>query len=166
MEQITLSTTVTEKRGRGRPRKPDAMTNAQRQAAFRARHKGEGKAVTVTKNVPVVGDAYDDLVFENDRLREELAQAKRELAELRREFREPVGKKWSYRQITALAEAEIQHHVDKAAESGHGSNGWLLRRGYAYGVQMFWYALTCGWQNDGDNDRIDALARGVTSNGK
>ncbi|CAB3774930.1 hypothetical protein [Paraburkholderia humisilvae] len=35
---------VTEKQGRGRPRKPDAMTNAQRQAAFRARRKAAGKA--------------------------------------------------------------------------------------------------------------------------
>lgn len=166
MQEFALPENVTEKRGRGRPRKADSMTNAQRQAAFRARHKGDVKAVTVTKNVPVVVDAYDDLVLENDRLREELAQAKRDLAELRREFREPVGKKWSYRQITALAEAEIRHHVAKAAESGHGSNGWLLRSGYADGVQMFWYALTCGWQNDGDNDRIRALACGVTRNEK
>src|SRR5882762_2146823 len=63
---------VTEKRGRGRPRKENALSNAQRQAAFRARHKGQAKPVTVTKNV---ADAYDDLVIENDRLREELAAA-------------------------------------------------------------------------------------------
>src|SRR5579863_496077 len=65
---------VTEKRGRGRPRKENALSNAQRQAAFRARHKGQAKFVTVTKNV---ADAYDDLVIENERLREELAQLRR-----------------------------------------------------------------------------------------
>ena len=65
---------VTEKRGRGRPRKENALSNAQRQAAFRARHKGQAKSVTVTKNV---ADAYDDLVIENERLREELAQLRR-----------------------------------------------------------------------------------------
>ncbi|WP_233859988.1 hypothetical protein [Paraburkholderia sp. HD33-4] len=62
---------VTEKRGRGRPRKPDAMSNAQRQAAFRARHKADEKPVTVTKN------EYDELAVECERLRKELAQARR-----------------------------------------------------------------------------------------
>jgi hypothetical protein len=66
---------VTEKRGRGRPRKPDALTNAQRQAAFRARRKAAGKAVTVTKK------DYDEIVLEHERLREALAQARRALAE-------------------------------------------------------------------------------------
>ena len=58
---------VTEKRGRGRPRKENALSNAQRQAAFRARHKGQAKSVTVTKNV---ADAYDDLVVEERNSRE------------------------------------------------------------------------------------------------
>ena len=38
------------KRGRGRPRKPDAMTNAQRQAAYRQRQRAASINVTVTKN--------------------------------------------------------------------------------------------------------------------
>jgi hypothetical protein len=67
-----ISLAVTEKRGRGRPRKSDAMTNAQRQAAFRARH---GKPVTVTKK------EHNELMLECERLREELAQARRALAE-------------------------------------------------------------------------------------
>ncbi|NRD85008.1 hypothetical protein FG484_20760 [Burkholderia pseudomallei] len=71
---------VTEKRGRGRPRKEGgAMTNAQRQAAYRARNKAAGKPVTVTKNIPAAADGYDELVLENDRLREELAQVRRDL---------------------------------------------------------------------------------------
>jgi len=52
-----------------RPRKPDALTNAQRQAAFRARRKAAGKAVTVTKK------DYDEIVLEHERLREALAKA-------------------------------------------------------------------------------------------
>jgi hypothetical protein len=135
------------------------MTNAERQAAFRARRKSAGEGVTVTKKVVVPIDGYDELVLENDRLREELAQAKRELAVQRHAFREPVGKKWSYRQITALAEREIRHHAGEAAKSGRGSNVWLVRSGYADGVRSFWYALTCGWQIDGDADRLDALIR-------
>jgi hypothetical protein len=53
------------------------MTNAQRQAAFRARHKADEKPVTVTKN------EYDQLALECERLREELAQARREIAKPR-----------------------------------------------------------------------------------
>ncbi|MEQ5843005.1 hypothetical protein N0A02_26475 [Paraburkholderia acidicola] len=54
------------------------MSNAERQAAFRARRAAEGKTVTVTKNIPAVVDGYDELVRENDRLREELARVRRE----------------------------------------------------------------------------------------
>jgi len=75
-----ISLLVTEKRGRGRPRKPDAMSNAQRQAAWRARHRAE-KAATVTKNVP---PAVDALQAECERLRSELAQARRQLESMPR----------------------------------------------------------------------------------
>ncbi|WP_063533139.1 hypothetical protein [Burkholderia sp. MSMB1589WGS] len=71
---------VTENRGRGRPRKEGgALTNAQRQAAYRARRKASGNPVTVTKNIPPAADGYDELVMENERLREELAQLRRDL---------------------------------------------------------------------------------------
>lgn len=159
MSEMSLSNAVTEKRGRGRPRKADSLTNAQRQAAFRARRKAAGESVTVTKKIPAVSDGYDELVLENDRLREELTRVRRELAEQRQAFREPVGKKWSYRQITALAEREIRHHVAEAAKCARGSNDWLLRSSYADGVRSFWYALTCGWQVDGDAERLDDLLR-------
>ncbi|WP_116150132.1 hypothetical protein [Paraburkholderia sp. BL27I4N3] len=54
------------------------MTNAQRQAAFRVRHQAAGKSVTVTKN------KRDELALECERLREELAQARRAVARHRR----------------------------------------------------------------------------------
>ena len=113
-------------------------------------------------------------MLESDRLREELAQAKRELAKAARElaeqryaFRAPVGKKWSYRQITALAEKHILRYVEQAVDVGHGDPTWLLKMGYADGIAFFWDALTCGWQVDGDSDRLRGLSRGdVTSNEK
>ncbi|MDO3563264.1 hypothetical protein [Ralstonia pseudosolanacearum] len=67
---------VEQKRGRGRPRKAHAMTNAERQAAFRARRKAEqpsDRSVTVTKKVAEV-DAYDDCQEQVDALRFELAE--------------------------------------------------------------------------------------------
>jgi hypothetical protein len=72
-------TGTAEKRGRGRPRKPDAMSNAERQAAWRARHGARIKSVTVTKNPPPPADAHDALMRECEQLRGELAQARREL---------------------------------------------------------------------------------------
>ncbi|MFJ4290337.1 hypothetical protein ACIP1U_11180 [Cupriavidus sp. NPDC089707] len=73
---------VEVKRGRGRPRKPDAMTNAQRQAAYRARHR---QSVTVTKNVPasleLAEGEISQLIAESAELRAELDATKAELAE-------------------------------------------------------------------------------------
>ena len=70
---------ITEKRGRGRPRKPDALSNAERQAAWRARHGVRTKSVTVTKIVPPPAEAHDALVRKCEQLRGELARARREL---------------------------------------------------------------------------------------
>ena len=63
------------KRSRGRPRKPDAMTNAQRQAAYRQRQQASLINVTVTKN--------DDAKHQVQTLRAELLGARRALAALR-----------------------------------------------------------------------------------
>ena len=76
---------VTEKRGRGRPKKAHALSAAERQAAFRARRKQSGIPVTVTKIIPLAADGYDELVQECDRLREELAQARSDLDAAKRE---------------------------------------------------------------------------------
>lgn len=166
MEQMSLSTTVTEKRGRGRPRKPDAMTNAQRQAAFRARRKAESKPVTVTKNIPAAADGYDELVLENDRLREELADLRVQLAQRTREWallheasRRPVGNKWSYRQLTVAAEERIRAH--RAQAEGCSDNvSRSFVEGWARGVVFFWDRVTSGWQADGDHARLEALCEG------
>jgi len=68
-------------RGPGRPRKPDAMTGAQRQAAYRARLRAASINVTVTKIAPPTAEAHHALVRECERLRGELAQARRGLAD-------------------------------------------------------------------------------------
>ncbi|BAP74436.1 hypothetical protein ACNRBV_19000 [Ralstonia pseudosolanacearum] len=68
------------KRGRGRPRKAHAMTNAERQAAYRARRKAQrpvDRSVTVTKMLADV-DAYDECRLEVDQFREQLDEVRRE----------------------------------------------------------------------------------------
>src|SRR5258707_9150009 len=67
------------RRRRGRPRKPDAMTGAQRQAAYRERLRAASINVTVTENVQPPAVAHDAVARECERLRGELAQARREL---------------------------------------------------------------------------------------
>jgi len=77
-DNVTGELEVMVKRGRGRPRKEGALTNAQRQAAYRARRR---ESVTVTKNVPVSRlvvdqvDAYDECRLEVEQLRAQLAEA-------------------------------------------------------------------------------------------
>ncbi|WP_175153594.1 hypothetical protein [Paraburkholderia ultramafica] len=82
-ETVPRHAEATPKRERGRPRKPDAMTGAQRQAAYRARRKASRESVTVTKNTTPVAAGYDELVSERDRLREELLRARGERDEAR-----------------------------------------------------------------------------------
>jgi hypothetical protein len=77
--QAATPDTEPVKRGRGRPRKPDAMTGAQRQAAYRERQRAASINVTVTEIVQLPADAHATLVRECERLRGELAQAQREL---------------------------------------------------------------------------------------
>ena len=75
---------VEQKRGRGRPRKAHAMTNAERQAAFRARRKAQQPpigGVTVTKK-PVEVDAYDECRLEVEELRGRVDELLFELREL------------------------------------------------------------------------------------
>ena len=76
-------------RGRGRPRKPDAMTGAQRQAAYRERLRAASINVTVTEITQPTADAHNALVRECERLRGELAQARRGLGGISR-AKQPV----------------------------------------------------------------------------
>ncbi|AOY99638.1 hypothetical protein BKK81_10510 [Cupriavidus sp. USMAHM13] len=84
-DNVTGELDVEAKRGRGRPRKADALTGAQRQAAYRARKRN---AVTVTENsraprlVVDQVDAYDECRLEVDALRAELAEAHETIDEL------------------------------------------------------------------------------------
>ncbi|MHA6826307.1 hypothetical protein [Ralstonia solanacearum] len=98
MRDVTDNVTVDlpgmeQKRGRGRPRKAHAMTNAERQAAFRARRKAQQpvEAKSVTKRMTVMEmlsdvDAYDDCRFEVESLRGELADLKVRCARLQKEL--------------------------------------------------------------------------------
>lgn len=156
---------VTGKRGRGRPSKPGALTNAQRQAAFRARMKTLGISVTVTKNKPVAADGDNGLSLENERLRERVADLERELTSVREQLRKPVGRKWSYGQFTDAAETQIRRFLGKAEASPPGEA--LTYRAWAYGAYTAWYELAVGWMDDGDAERLYALVRNdVTGNEK
>ncbi len=118
------------KRGRGRPRKPDAMTNAQRQAAYRERKRAEPIKVTVTKN----GGAEAELQV----LRAELAQAR---DALRLEQEKALAAAQTHerrasvlRKRLALAEEELPRL--KARLKGNES-------GPAFGVMLQLLAMAC-----------------------
>lgn len=86
-DNVTGELDVEVKRGRGRPRKEGALTNAQRQAAYRARRRQD--SVTVTKTPRLVVDqvdAYDECRLEVDALRSELNEAWDTINELQDEL--------------------------------------------------------------------------------
>lgn len=66
-----------------------------------------------------------------------------------------TNKRWSYRQVTEKAEARIRELSTSDIEDVYG-----VRRQWAHGVYLGWYELTVGWQEDGDADRLKALAEG------
>lgn len=108
-DSVTGELDVAVKRGRGRPRKEGALTNAQRQAAYRARRS---ESVTVTKNAPVsrlvvdqVG-AYDEYRLEVEQLRAELAEAHETIDELNGCVRVVHDELLAVRRQLELAEAE------------------------------------------------------------
>ena len=63
----------------------------------------------------------------------------------------PVGS-WTYAQITEVAERRIRSFRFS------GDSDEATRLGWAYGAYALWYRITLGWQADGDNDRLRALA--------
>ncbi|WP_232478079.1 hypothetical protein, partial [Caballeronia calidae] len=73
-------------------------------------------------------------------------------------------RKWSYRQITSLAEEIIHWH----AEQAKATEGYLsaLYGSSARAVHQLWRELTMGWQDDGDNARLEALAEGRAAGSK
>jgi hypothetical protein len=103
---------VEQKRGRGRPRKAHAMTNAERQAAYRARRKQQqgaaDRSVTVTKKISEV-DAYDDCQEQVDALRFELAQVVKAHNKMAERLGEVVREK-------EIALREMRAKRDKAEE--------------------------------------------------
>ncbi|MCY0852702.1 hypothetical protein [Cupriavidus sp. D39] len=87
------------KRGRGRPPKANALSNAERQAAYRARRKS---SVTVTENAgvfrgEVMHQGFDGLEDAMAELRAELEATKAELAEAHEAIDEMTGQVKSLR---------------------------------------------------------------------
>lgn len=110
---------VEVKRGRGRPRKEGALTNAERQAAYRARHRANPVTAPVTKTPqPIVAqvDAYDECRIEVDTLRAELDDADKILDRLTEEIA-------GYQKALRVKEAELAEAKKGAAKSVTPSNG-------------------------------------------
>ncbi|CAJ0702493.1 hypothetical protein [Ralstonia wenshanensis] len=114
---------VEHKRGRGRPRKAHAMTNAERQAAFRARRKAQQpvEAKSVTKRMTVTEmlsdvDAYDECRVEVDSLRAELADMKVRCARLQKELDLTIEERGKAYDLADFKEDQRQELVDEIAK--------------------------------------------------
>lgn len=58
---------------------------------------------------------------------------------------------WTYEEITAQTEVRIKGLMERAVGGDSGHADW------AFGVFLAWDTLTCGWQEDGDAKRLEAL---------
>ncbi|NRO99274.1 hypothetical protein GWC77_25630 [Paraburkholderia sp. NMBU_R16] len=155
-DDISLGQPVTQKRGRGRPRKPDALTNAQRQAAYRARHQADRQSVTVTKK------EHDALERECEQLREALAQAQRALAAAERlRAREGRGEPSAAAVLTRpVPPDEAQSDDRRVAVTMNGREVFSLARLEAhFGLarravleRLIWWADRSVVQSLGDDD--------------
>lgn len=105
---------VEPKRRPGRPRKPGAMTNAERQAAYRARLKADGISTYARPGVPDLVHRHAD-ADELEELRAELDSTKAELDE-------------AHETIDELSDQarELRHELEEAQASAQSS--W--RRAY------------------------------------
>ncbi|CBJ43104.1 hypothetical protein [Ralstonia solanacearum] len=113
MRDVTYNVTgelvgLEQKRGRGRPRTGHAKSNAERQAAYRARRQAEraaDRSVTVTKKLANV-DAYDECRLEVEQLRVELL-AKQEQVGMLIDYQEELAAELvGVRRQVEMAEAE------------------------------------------------------------
>lgn len=66
---------------------------------------------------------------------------------------------WDYAAITQAAEERITGLMDRARQTQANDKQLETRllRQWAYGVYLLWDDLTIGWQNDGDDARMEAL---------
>lgn len=127
---------VEQKRGRGRPRTGHAKSNAERQAAYRARRQAEraaDRSVTVTKKLANV-DAYDECRLEVEQLRVELL-AKQEQVGMLIDYQEELAAELvGVRRQVEMAEAErskafaenrrLKEQLADAQKSVTPSNGY------------------------------------------
>jgi hypothetical protein len=68
-------------------------------------------------------------------------------------------KSWTYAQITANAEKQIKSFHEQA-KAGPETD-WSWHHTAAYGVFNGWYSLCCGWMENGDRERIEALVDAI-----
>ena len=72
-----------------------------------------------------------------------------------------IMKSWTYEEITNHTEDRIRKFMEKAQQSKELNRTYEydMYRAWAAGAYQAWYDLTCGWQEIGDDERLDALTK-------
>jgi len=68
-------------------------------------------------------------------------------------------KNWRYREITDQAESRIRAYMGLAFKHKSDRTLALIHEQTAWGVFQLWDTLTCGWQCNGDRERLESLTR-------
>lgn len=64
------------------------------------------------------------------------------------------SKSWTYKQLTDSAEQRMIRLRERAIANPTSAH---LMQQWAYGAYSFWAERTSGWQNEGDDRRLEAL---------
>lgn len=66
---------------------------------------------------------------------------------------------WSYKAVTEAAEKRIRSLIESSNPQPSDAHKGRIYREWAYGVYLGWSALTTGWQDEGDDARLEALVK-------
>lgn len=72
-----------------------------------------------------------------------------------------MAKTWSYAAVTRQTETALMQYAELAQKNENGHGMLHVYRCMANGTYALWRDITSGWQNDGDDTRLRALADAV-----
>lgn len=74
-----------------------------------------------------------------------------------------MAKSWTYNQVTAAAQEQIESCMGLAARYPDNTEGdrFMQRQhaAHAFGAWCLWNSVTMGCQRDGDGDRLESMTR-------
>ncbi|HEY8606099.1 MAG TPA: hypothetical protein VIM12_03155 [Noviherbaspirillum sp.] len=144
------------KRGRGRPRKDDAMTPAERAKRYRERRRQMANNGDVTQNNQTRDVTNnEDVDFWRGMYDAQLERT----VELERRLNAGGGKRWTYAQVTEITEKRISELMAEAGSNVDSGDYHAAsqKRNWAFGCYLAWSELTGYDRPVEDRKRLEGI---------